>query len=138
MNPEIKRELILDNYNNPTNKGLLNDDNYLKIDKNNESCIDHFKIELKLNGDKIEDIRFDGESCAIATSSLSISIGLLLGKTKEEALNIIDNYEKMINGEDYDKDVIEELIVYEDTHKQPARKKCATLGILGIKELLEK
>ena len=60
------------------------------------------------------------------------------GKTKEEALKIIDNYEKMINEEEYDKDLLEELLAYEDIYKQPARKKCATLAILGIKDLIEK
>ena len=50
----------------------------------------------------------------------------------------IDNYEKMINEEEYDKDLLEELLAYEDIYKQPARKKCATLAILGIKDLIEK
>ena len=104
---------------------------------NNSSCIDSFDIELKLNGDVIEDIRFDGEACAIATSSISISIDKLIGKTKKEALEIINNYEKMINEEEYDKDLLEELNAYEDIYKQPSRKKCATLGILGIKKIIE-
>ena len=69
---------------------------------------------------------------------MSISISKLIGKTKEEALYIIDNYNKMINEEEYDKDVLEELQIYDEIYKQPARKKCATLGINGIKDLLEK
>ena len=91
-----------------------------------------------MNDNKIEDIRFEGEACAIAVSSASISIQKLIGKTKEEALKIIDNYEKMINEEEYDKELLEELLAYEDIYKQPARKKCATLAILGIKDLIEK
>ena len=91
-----------------------------------------------MNDNKIEDIRFEGEACAIAVSSAYISIQKLIGKTKEEALKIIDNYEKMINEEEYDKELLEELLAYEDIYKQPARKKCATLAILGIKDLIEK
>lgn len=138
MYSELKRSLILENFSNPVNKGLTNDPSYLKEDKNNSSCIDHFTIELKLNGDVIEDIRFDGEACAIATSSLSIGISKLIGKTREEALLIIYNYNKMINGEEYNKDLLEELNIYEDVSKQPARVKCATLGIEGIQDLLKK
>lgn len=138
MNSELKRELMIDHFNNPVNKGLKNDPSYIKEDKNNSSCIDHFTIELKLNGDVVEDIRFDGEACAIATSSLSIAISKLIGKTKEEAISIIDNYNKMINGEEFDKNLLEELIIYEDVSKQPARVKCATLGIDGILDLLKK
>ncbi len=138
MDSDLKRELILENFNNPVNKGLTNDPTYLKEDKNNSSCIDHFTIELKLEGDIIKDIRFDGEACAIATSSLSIAISKLIGKKKEEALNIIENYNNMIEGNDFDKDLLEELSIYEDVSRQPARVKCATLGIDGIKDLLKK
>lgn len=138
MDSELKRSLIIENFNNPVNKGLLNDDSYLREEKNNSSCIDHFTIELKLNNDIIEDIRFDGEACAIATSSLSIAISKLIGKTKSDAINIIDNYNKMIRNEEYDKSLLEELSIYEDISKQPARVKCATLGIEGISDLLKK
>ena len=138
MNEDLKRELIIENYNNPVNKGLTNNEDYISIEKSNPSCIDHFKIEIKLNNNIVEDIRFDGEACAISTSALSISISKLIGKTKEEALNIIDNYNKMIMNEEYDSSVLEELIIYQDISKQPARVKCATIGINGIKDILEK
>ena len=138
MNEDLKRELIIENYNNPINKGLLNKEDYISIEKSNPSCIDHFKIELKINNNIIEDIRFDGEACAISTSSLSISISKLIGKTKEEALDIIDNYNKMILNEEYDSSKLEELIIYKDISKQPARVKCALIGINGIKDILEK
>ncbi len=138
MNEELKRELILDNYNNPVNKGLTKDKEYITIEKSNPSCIDHFTIELKLNNNVVEDIRFDGEACAISTSALSISISKLIGKTKEEALDIIDNYNKMIMGEKFNSSLLEELNIYKDISKQPARVKCATIGINGIKDILEK
>ena len=117
---------------------MLNDSTYLKENKNNSSCIDNFDIELKIENGKIKDIRFDGEACAIATSSMSISIGLLIGKTKKEALDIIQNYENMIEEKEYNEDILEDLNAYNDIYRQPARKKCATLGILGIKDLIEK
>ena len=138
MDSELKRSLIIENFNNPVNKGLKNDPSYIMEEKNNSSCIDHFTIELKLDNDIISDIRFDGEACAIATSALSIMISKLIGKTKVEGLNIIENYNKMIKGEEYDKELLEELSIYEDVSKQPARVKCATLGIEGIDDLLKK
>lgn len=137
MDNNLKRTIILENYEKPFHKGLTNDESYIKGNKNSQTCIDNFDIQLKVNNNIIEDIRFDGEACAIATSSMSISISKLIGKTIEEALIIIENYEKMINEEEYDKDLLEELIVYEDIYKQPSRKKCATLGIEGIKDLIK-
>ena len=67
-----------------------------------------------------------------------ILINLIIGKTKSEAIYIIDNYLKMINEEEYDSEVLSELLVYDDTSKQPSRIKCATLSANGIKEFLEK
>ena len=138
MDNNLKRTIILEHYQNPKNKGLIDDDSYIHINMNNESCIDEINLMVKIENDKIKDIRFDGEACAIATSSLSIAINKLIGKTKKEALNIIDNYNKMISGENFNKEILEELIIYEDVSKQPARVKCATLGIDGIKDLLKK
>ena len=138
MFEEMKKELILEHFNNPVNKGLIDDESYIKENSSNPSCIDHFTIELKIEDGIIKDIRFDGEACAIATSSLSISISKLMGKTKEEALNIIDNYNKMIKGEEYDSNVLEELSIYKDISKQPARVNCAKLGINGIRKIIEK
>ena len=138
MNDDLRREIILDNYQEPYNRGLIDDNSYLKVNTSSDSCIDNLDFIMKVEDNIIKDIRFDGEACAIATSSMSISISKLIGKTKEEALYIIDNYNKMINEEEYDKDVLEELQIYDEIYKQPARKKCATLGINGIKDLLEK
>lgn len=138
MDSELKRELMIENYKNPKNKGLKNELDYIKINKSSSSCIDNFDIELKIEDDKIKDIRFDGEACVIATSSMSISIENLIGKTRKEALKIINNYLNMIYEKEYNKELLNELNIYEDINKQPSRKNCATLGILGIKEILEK
>ena len=62
---------------------------------------------------------------------------MLVGKSKEEGIYLIDNYLKMINEEEYDKDVLKELLVFDDTSKQPSRIKCATLSANGIKKFLE-
>ena len=59
---ELRREIILDNYQNPMNRGLINDTHYIKENTNNESCIDNIDIQIKVTNDTIEDIRFDGEA----------------------------------------------------------------------------
>ena len=127
----------MENYQNPKNRGLVNDCTYCNINTNSKSCIDQIDLQIKFDGDKIEDIRFDGEACAICTSSTSIMIDTLIGKTKKEAIEIIDNFQKMINEEDYDEEKIGEAIVYNDISKQPNRKNCALLTWNGIKEILK-
>ena len=137
MDSNIKRELILDNFNYPNNKGLTNDPSYIKKSDKNPSCIDHFDIELKLEDGVVKDIRFDGEACAIATSSLSIAIHRFIGKSKEEVLNIIDNYKKMVNEEEYDKTILEDLLAFDEIWMQESRKTCATLGINIIEDIIK-
>ena len=137
MDRDLKRSIILDNYQTP-NKKMISGEDYIKINTRNVSCIDNLDIYLKVNNDIIEDATFEGEACVISISSTNILINLIIGKTKEEGIYIIDNYLKMINEEEYDKDVLKELLVFDDTYKQPSRIKCATLSASGIKEFLEK
>lgn len=138
MDKELKRSIILDNYQNPNNKHRSSDDNYIKINTRNVSCIDNLDIYLKIKNNIIEDISFEGEACVISISSTNILTNLLIGKTKEEGLYLIDNYLKMINEEDYDSEVLKELLVFDDTSRQPSRIKCATLSANGIRNFLEK
>ena len=137
MDKDLKRSIILDNYQNPNNKHT-SDNSYIKINTRNVSCIDNLDIYLKIKNNIIEDISFEGEACVISISSTNILINLLIGKTKDEGVYLIDNYLKMINEEEYDKDILKELEVFDDTSKQPSRIKCATLSANGIKNYLEK
>ena len=136
MDENFRREIILDNYNNPENRGLIEDDSYLKVNTNSESCIDNLDFMMKIEDNMIKDIRFDGEACAISTSASSIMIRKLLGKSVEEAKKILDNYLKMIQEEDYDKELLGELNVYDEICKQPNRKNCALLPRVAITKML--
>lgn len=135
---ELRREIILDNYQNPTNRGLINDSHYIKENTNNESCIDNLDIEMKVENDIITDIRFDGEACAISTSATSIMIKTLIGKTTNDARKILKNYDNMILEKEYDEDVLGELIVYDEIYKQPNRKTCALLPRNAIVKMLNR
>lgn len=134
MDQNLKRSIILENYQNPKNRGLIDDDSYIKTNTNNDSCIDEIHLQVKIEDSKIKDIRFDGEACAICTSSTSIMIDTLIGKTLEEAKQIYDNFTKMIDEEPYDAELLECAAVYDDIGKQPNRKKCALLPWWGIEK----
>ena len=134
--PMLLREIIMDHYQNPRNRGLVDDDSYIKVNMNSETCIDNLDIQVKLDGDVIKDIRYDGEACAICTSSTSIMSELLVDKTIDEALEIYENYMNMIYEKEYDADLLEEAIAFQNTHKQANRIKCGTIGIKAINSLL--
>lgn len=138
MDPILKREIMLDNYEHPVNRGLIEDDNYIKVNTNNESCIDDLDLIYKIENGRIVDIRFDGEACAISTSATSIMIKSLIGKNKEEVLSILENYENMINEKEYDSNILGELNVYNEIYKQPNRKNCALLPFKSLRKIVDK
>ena len=137
MDNNLKREIILDNYQEPMNRGLINDDSYIKINTNSESCIDNLDFMMKVEDGIVKDIRFDGEACAISTSATSIMIRTLIGKSVDDVKIIIDNYQKMINEDEYDEDVLGELNVYDEICKQPNRKNCALLPSVAVENMLK-
>ncbi len=138
MEDELRRKIILEHYQHPKNKGLIDDSTYLYSNTNNESCIDEVNLMLKIKDNKIMDIRFDGDACAICTSSTSIMIETLIGKTVEEAYEIYQNFVDMVEGKNYNVQKLENAIVYNNINKQPSRKKCALLPWLGIKKILDR
>ena len=87
----------MDIYLDPMNRGLIEDDSYLKVNTNSESCIDNLDYMMKIDNGKIIDIRYDGEACAISTSATSIMIRSLIGKSIKEAKILLNNYKNMIN-----------------------------------------
>lgn len=138
MDPSLKRSIILEHYQNPKNKGLIDDDSYILVNTNNESCIDEVNLMVKLSDNKIVDAHFDGEACAICTSSTSIMIDTIIGKTLDEAIIILNNFKNMIDEKEYDPDILEQAIVYDDIYKQANRKKCALLPWWGLEKVVNK
>ena len=137
MDKETKREIILDNYQNPTNRGLVEDATYKKANTRSSSCIDNIDLMMKLEDGKVVDACFDGEACAICTSSTSIIVKSLIGKSVDEAKEIIKNYQNMINEEDYYPEVLGELNAFDEIYLQPARKNCALLSSKSAVKILD-
>lgn len=136
MDNNIKRSIILEHYQNPKNRGLIEDSRYIKTNTNNESCIDEINLMVLIEDGIIKDVRFDGEACAMCTSSTSIMISTLVGKTIDEARNIYKNFDFMIDEKEYNREVLEEAVVYDDVAKQPNRKKCVLLPWWGMEKAL--
>lgn len=137
MDKETKREIILDNYQHPTNKGLKEDDSYIKENTRSNSCIDNIDLMMKIEDGIVVDACFDGEACAICTSSTSIIVKSLIGKSVNEAKEIMKNYQNMINEEDYNPEILGELNVFDEIYMQPARKNCALLSSKSAVKILD-
>ena len=133
----LMRELLLDHYKYPHNHGLLENANYRSKRMASASCIDDITVQLDVEKGIVKDIRFDGVACTISTASTSIMSDLLIGKTVEDAQEIIRNYLNMIDNKDYDPEILEEANVFQNVYKQANRIKCATIGWDAVQEMLK-
>lgn len=130
------RAIIMDHYKFPHHHGLVEDETYAKKHMSSASCIDDIHVQAKIVDGVIEDICFDGVACTISTASTSIMCDLLVGKTVNEAKEIMNEYNKMIDGQPFDEDLLEEAICFHGVGKQANRIKCATIGWRGLDEIL--
>lgn len=137
-NPMLLREIIMDHYQNPRNKKETIDPNYITIHMAASSCIDDIYVQVSFENGIVKDCIWHGTSCAISAASTSIMTTLIIGKSEKEARLIMDNYNKMINGEEYDESLLGEAIAFINTNRQPSRIGCATIGWRGFLQALEK
>ncbi len=136
----IYNELIMEHSMNSYNKKKLNNADFCEMG-HNPNCGDEITLELKLNGDIIEDMAFSGHGCAISQASTSIMIDTLKGKTISEAKEIIKTFIEMIKREITDEEELaklEDAIAFRNVSNMPARVKCALLAWHTIEEMLNK
>lgn len=126
----LYRQVIMDHYKNPRNKGQLQDGS-LTIDMNNPTCGDRIHLTLKVDDGKITDAKFDGEGCSISMASASMMTQLIIGKNVKTALQLSQLFSNMMQGKDYGEDIADDLgdiEALQGVSKFPARIKCATLA----------
>ena len=114
------RDEILDLYKNPLNSGEIREPD-LQLKGENNSCGDHITLYVKLEGEKISEIKHESQACAICTASTSILTEEIKGLSKEEAKNLSSDW------------MIDKLGI----DISPMRMKCALLGLKTLQEGLE-
>jgi SUF system NifU family Fe-S assembly protein len=135
----LYREIIMEHYKNPRNKGILPDPAYTTAHIKNPSCGDDITIQTKFDGDKIVDCRHEGKGCSICCSSASVMTETVIGKTVPSARNIADNYLRMVTNKAIDPNIdLEEAEVYAGVKQFPARVKCASIAWQAFLQTLEK
>lgn len=125
----LYRQVIMDHYKNPRNKGEINEDSLI-IDMNNPTCGDRIHLTLKVEDGKVIDAKFDGEGCSISMSSASMMTQAIKGRDIETALKMSQIFSNMMQGKDYDTDGLDlgDIEALQGVAKFPARIKCATLA----------
>ena len=127
---DIYNDLIMEHSMNSYNKKKLNCADFCEVG-HNPNCGDEITLEVKMNGNVIEDMAFSGHGCAISQASTSIMIDTLKGKTIDEAKDIIKTFIEMIKREITDEEELKKLedaIAFKNVSHMPARVKCALLA----------
>lgn len=125
----LYRQVIMDHYKNPRNKGLVKGDLYKTIHIKNPTCGDDITVQSKIQNGVVEDVKHDGTGCSICCSSASVMSETLIGKSVEDATKIKDAYINMLTNKEYDEEVeLEDAVVYSGVKKFPARIKCASIA----------
>lgn len=126
---DLYQEVIFDHNRNPRNFRVI-DDADRKVEGFNPLCGDRLTLYLKMDGDKIIDVSFQGSGCAISTASVSLMTEIVKGKTEQEAEDLFKKFHEMTTGKDeqVSLEAVGKLAVLAGVREYPARVKCATLA----------
>ena len=135
---DLYQEVILEHSKQPRNYRELGDANH-KAEGYNPLCGDHFTVYLKMDGEKIQDVSFQGSGCAISKASASMMTQSVKGKTLAEAEKIFERFHKLVTGAGHngDQEELGKLAVFSGVSEFPVRVKCATLAWHTLHAALE-
>ena len=134
---ELYKEVILDHYRAPRNKGRL-DPHDVALERNNPLCGDEIELFLKFDGDTVEGIAFDGKGCSISQASASMMTEKIKGLNAKDAAALAESIKSMMSGDDEgDADALGDLVSLKGVVKYPVRIKCALLGWNTLTEAFE-
>jgi nitrogen fixation protein NifU and related proteins len=126
----LYRQVIMDHYKNPRNKGVL-EEGSLTVNMNNPTCGDRIQLTMKVEDGKVADAKFEGEGCSISMSSASMMTQAVKGRPIEEALKLSTVFSDIMQGKEYEEDDdldLGDIEALQGVAKFPARIKCATLA----------
>ena len=135
---DLYQQVILEHYKKPRHRGKTEPAHRLQRG-HNPSCGDTIELTLRLNdaGDRIEDVKFEGEGCAIAMASADLMADALRGRGVAEALEMVQRFQGMMKGEAEFPKELRKLNVMQGVSQFPVRIKCATLTWHTLKAALE-
>jgi len=125
---ELYQQLIIDHSKSPRNCRVMEGADAM-AEGHNPLCGDEVTVYVKLEGDRVSDISFRGNGCAISTASASLLTEVLKGKTREEAEALFRSFHELVTGGTPDEQgpSLGKLVVFAGVSEFPVRVKCATL-----------
>jgi nitrogen fixation NifU-like protein len=135
---DLYRDVILDHNRNPRNFGKVEPAD-AQADGHNPLCGDRLSVSLRMNGDRVEDVRFEGKGCAISTASASLMTEAVKGKSKAAIAELFANIHAVLTQQDVEPDAgLGKLAALTGVREFPARVKCASLCWHTLNAALDK
>jgi nitrogen fixation protein NifU and related proteins len=134
----LYQDLILDHNRKPRNHRSMENANR-RAEGNNPLCGDRLVVWLLMDGDKIQDVSFEGAGCAISRASASLMTTAVAGKTRQEAEALFQRFHRLVTGSlpPSDGDELGKLIAFKGVSAYPVRVKCASLAWHALKAAME-
>jgi nitrogen fixation protein NifU and related proteins len=133
---ELYRELILEHYKSPRNRGRL-DQPDVATRGHNPLCGDDVEVSLQIADGKVQDVRFQGKGCSISQASASMMTEAIKGKSTDEARHLVDGFKAMMKGEAEPDDSLGDVEALQGVKRYPVRIKCAMLAWTTLEEGLD-
>lgn len=134
---ELYKEVILDHYRTPRNKGRL-EPHDVALERNNPLCGDEIELFVRFDGDTVEGITFEGKGCSISQASASMMTEKVEGLSAKDSAALAESIKSMMAGEEEgDADTLGDLVSLKGVVKYPVRIKCALLGWNTLLEALQ-
>jgi nitrogen fixation NifU-like protein len=137
---DLYREIILDHYRTPRNRGTLETPPAVVAQGHNPLCGDEIQVYLLVEGDVVKDVKVAGQGCSISQSSASMMTQAIKGKSVSDAHRILDAFRRMM-GLETDGEAAEvnlgDLEALQGVVKFPVRIKCATLAWTTLSQAME-
>jgi nitrogen fixation NifU-like protein len=137
---QLYQEIILDHYKNPHGRGLRDpfDAESFQV---NPTCGDEVTLRVKLDGETVTDVSYEGQGCSISQASTSVLTDLVVGRSVGEAFKTLDAFTELMQGRgkvEPDEEVLEDAVAFAGVSKYPARVKCALLGWMAFKDAVSR
>jgi nitrogen fixation protein NifU and related proteins len=134
----LYQDMILDHNRSPQNYGRLENANR-RVEGSNPLCGDQLTVWLRMDGDRIQDVAFEGSGCAISRASASLMTNAVKGKSRAEATILFERFRKLVTGTlgPSDSETLGKLAVFSGVSGYPVRVKCASLSWHALKAALD-
>jgi len=137
---ELYQEVILDHSRSPRNYQAIPGATHT-AEGSNPLCGDRITLYLRVDGDRITDVAFEGQGCAISKASASMMTVALKGKSREDAAILFERFHEMVTGRQGDpakEEILGKLAVFSGVSGFPARVKCASLAWHTMRAALDR